>query len=191
MIRVIVIGFYNRNNTLLKVLCNVYMPFFDARRTCNTVRYIDTINVLQSVMDKYSAECLVKMVEDLKKQLPQSESCHATWYQSKCFNKHSVIFFNFMCSNNLSAADVLYTQSLNNAYFCYKSVYLVGSCFVHAAWCWLSHRVWHLEAVANNNSDHLLISVTFYLEVCSDTNLSDINAISTNFWCYSFCLMVK
>ena len=60
----IVIGFYDRDNKLVEVLCNVYMPFYDSGKTSNTHQYIDTIDVLQSMMDKYSAECSVKLVGD-------------------------------------------------------------------------------------------------------------------------------
>ena len=69
---VIVKGFYDRNNKLVEVLCNVYMPFNDSEKTFNTYQYIDTIGMLQSVMDKYSAECPVKMVGDFN-----THSCHS------------------------------------------------------------------------------------------------------------------
>ena len=55
------------------------MSFYDSGNTSNTDQYIDTIDVLHTMMNKYSAECPVKMVGDFNTQLRRSEPCHATW----------------------------------------------------------------------------------------------------------------
>ena len=91
-----------------------------------------------------------------------------------------MILYNFMYSNNLIAADMLFPQSLNYTYFCHK----------RDVFTWLDHVLCMQHDVdsvtqcsisrpmADNNSDHLPIKITFHIKVCFDANLCDIRSIS-------------
>jgi len=167
--RVIAVGVYDQHSRLVQVLCNVYMPFYDGSSD-NTEHFVETIDELQCLVDKYSSTCPIKFFGDFNANVPRNEPLNKKWYQDKGFNKHSLILYNFMLANNIVAVDRLWSQSVQYTYFCDKRKVL----------SWLDHVLcaqYDMQSVlecaivkreADNDSDHLPIRTVFSIRNISD-----------------------
>jgi len=156
--RTITIELFDCNNKIMHIICNVYMPYYDKSKCTQTNDFIDTIDVLQSLIDRYNVSHPIKFVGDFNSQLPRKNPGYATWYRGEGFNNHSLILHNFMMANNLISADLL-GNSKGFTYFCHtRNVYT-----------WIDHVLCAefdsvsitscliLDHVAENVSDHLPI----------------------------------
>ena len=77
--RIIPVGIYDSEDNLLQVVCNVYMPFC---ASANTDLFIQTIDVLQYIIDTYNAKCPVKFYGDFNANVPKYVPACASWYRS-------------------------------------------------------------------------------------------------------------
>ena len=165
--RLLVIGLYTTGGALFHVIVNVYMPFYDRSKCDNTMQYVEVIDELQNVVDKYSAQVAVKIVGDFNAQLPTSAKLSNSWYKKRGFTPHSSLLYDFLVSNDMLAADLWFKQSLSYTYFCAKrgiytwidhmcclksDVNNVGSCYI-------------VQAEATNVSDHLPLHIDFTTSV--------------------------
>ena len=165
--RVLSVALYDQSGRCSQIICSVYMPYYDSSNPGNTESYIETIDILQEVIDKYGGKCPIKIVGDFKAQIPLRKPKYPTRYRGAGFNKHSMILYNFMEVNNLIAADISDVQSVKYTYFCHK----------RNVYTWLDHvlcfRYDHkcisecviLKQVADNDSDHLPVKTTFRLKL--------------------------
>lgn len=173
--RVLAVGLYDTRGKMAQVICNVYLPFYDPGDSYNTEHYVDTVAVMQSVIDNCASECSVKFLGDTNVQLPRNDPKFESWYKSQGFNKNSKILYDFMRENNFKSADLMFMQPCDGVkytYFCYK----------RNVFTWLDHVLcaYHdLECVkdcnilgpcADNVSDHLPVSMTFSVHVPPSTN---------------------
>ena len=78
--RVIAIGLYDKNNSLIQVICSTYMPFYNGKRD-QTDLYIETIDALQVLIDQYASIAPIKIIGDLNTPLPLSEKLSKNWYK--------------------------------------------------------------------------------------------------------------
>ena len=169
--RALITGLYDTSNRLIQVVCNVYMPFYDTGNSHCTEEYLDSLNVLQSVIDKYGAECPVRLLGDFNAQIPRSVPSHDNWYKHKGFNRHSRLLWDFMSDNDVVAVDMLFPQPVNYTYFCDK----------RGAFTWLDHIICTqngldsiikcriIERSADNDSDHLPVSVSFEIQAIPES----------------------
>ena len=118
--RVIAIGLYNNNNSLIQVICSTYMPFYNGKKD-QTDLYIETIDALQVLIDQYASIAPIKIIGDLNTPLPLSEKLSKNWYKQKNFNSYSSILYDFLVFNDFIAADMLHKQKVNYTYFCHKN----------------------------------------------------------------------
>jgi len=171
--RVLPVVFKDHHGINVQMICNIYMPYFDSGNINNTTMYIDTIDVLQALADKYSAECPVKYLGDFNCQLPVNAPHSATWYRGVGFNKHSFILHNFINANCLKVVDMAHKQGVKYTYFCHK----------RNVYTWLDHVLCSyydfnsvleckiLSPHSDNDSDHLPVLVKFRVNVSSGDKL--------------------
>lgn len=175
--RLVVVGMYDLNGNLFHVIVSVYMPYFDKANSTNTHQYVEVIDELQNVVDTFSCQASIKILGDFNTQLPLSNKLTTSWYKTRGFSLYSQILYDFLASNNLTAVDLLYKQSVNYTY----------SCVMRDVYTWLDHICCSTTDLKNVNScyilnddslnvsDHLSVHIDFW--VCLKTK-SSLNAIS-------------
>ena len=115
--RTLVVGIFDLHNKPVDVICNVYMPYYSTGNADQMEEFVATVDVLQSVLDRYSSLGPVKFVGDFNTQLPSTTPASKTWYRSKGFTKYSMILDNFMCANGLGAVDLQHKSHISYTYF--------------------------------------------------------------------------
>ena len=173
--RTIAVGLYDVDGKLIQMVICVYMPFFNGSAE-KLEEFIDTCDVIQTLIDKYGSCAPVMVAGDFNTQLPQSSSLNTKWYKSKGFNKYSSVLYDLISGNNMLAVDLCFKQSPNYTYFNHANQHFT----------WIDHilcfkrdfsKVISCDIISEddeNVSDHLPMSVKFSLPVISsmpDTNL--------------------
>jgi exonuclease III len=165
--RLMPVGVYDLSGELIQVICTVYMPYY---KQCSeqTESFINTIEALQTIVDKYGSVCQVKFLGDLNVQLPRKTFLNKLWYRQKGYNPHCHIMYNFIEANNLAVADFMFKQDLGYTYFCdtlgVKSWIDHVLCFDHDSSV-TSCQIYAQEF--DNLSDHLPIIMTFEMDSCT------------------------
>ena len=171
--RIIAVGLYDHDGNLVQVLLCAYFPFMDKTNSNCTQVYTEVLDQLQSVVDTYADTCAMTIFGDFNTQLPMSTKLNKHWFKAKGFNKHSRILYDFIVSNDMCAADVMFKQDVNYTYFC------------HAAnhYTWIDHVIClkkDVPAVKNclivplefdNSSDHLPICLQMSVKCFSGKNI--------------------
>ena len=172
--RIIVIGLHDPSGVLFHVIACVYMPFYDRSNYVNTSQYVEVIDELQNIVDKYSAQVPIKILGDFNAQLPVASKLQNNWYRTRGFNSHSALLYDFLVSNNLLAADLLFKQKQNYTF----------SCIARNVYTWIDHVCCSkadindvktcviVEPEALNVSDHLPLHIDFtaVIDTLSPTN---------------------
>ena len=148
----------------MQVIISIYMPFYDKSNSQQTFLLNETIEVFQSIFDKYAPTSTVpiKFLGDFNCRLPTCTRLSKLWYKSKVFNNHSCILYDFMASNDLIAAHLVNKQSVNYTYFCHTN----------GNYSWIDHALCAssdadkvncviIPEEHNNCSDHLPIRLQF------------------------------
>ena len=161
--RLLAVGLYDSSGALFLVIVCVYMPFYDRSNHDTTSQYVEVIDELQTIVDKYSAQVPVKIMGDFNAQLPVSTKLQRNWFKERGFNAHSVLLYDFLTSNNMLAADLLFNQKQ----------YYTFSCVARGVYTWIDHICCSKADVDNiqncsiiepeslNVSDHLPIHIDF------------------------------
>lgn len=118
--RIVAVGLYDAANHLRQIIVCTYMPFHDGSTT-QLLEYVEAIDVLQTIIDKYGSKAPVLLVGDFNAQLPTASRLHRKWYTAKGFNKHSCLLYDFICGNDLIAADLCFKQTVDYTYFRHSS----------------------------------------------------------------------
>jgi exonuclease III len=87
--RISIIQLCNIDKPLFTVI-GVYMPFYSGSQE-QIALYLETIDLLQSILDTYAADMPVMIVGDFNASLPQQQSLSVNWHKSRPFNHNSVI----------------------------------------------------------------------------------------------------
>ena len=169
--RILAISISNSQGKLLQIIVCAYMPYFDKGKPRQTELFIETLDILQGIIDEHASSCPIRLCGDFNVQLPQQAKLQRNWYRKKGFNNHSRIFYDFLVSNNLNVADFMFTQPVAYTYFCHKSkVYTWIDHFII-----FSHEESDVENCciitpdADNTSDHLPISLSLVINKDSVT----------------------
>ena len=161
--RLLVLGFYDSCDRLMHVICNVYLPYYDACNLTQTETFVDTLSLLQAIIDKHSSVCPMKILGDFNVQLPKHDPSNKLWYRQRGYTKHSLILHEFMIENNLVAVDCLVPQKINYTFFCHnRGVHSWIDhilCFRHDYDSILDCAISPLSP--DNDSDHLPVHVQF------------------------------
>ena len=177
--RLIVVGLHDPSGALFHVIICVYMPFYDRSNKGNTSQYVEVIDELQIIVDRYSAQVPVKIMGDFNVQLPMCNKLHKCWFKSNGFNVHSALFYDFLVSNEMLAADLLFKQKQ-----CYTF-----SCITRGVYTWIDHiccskadinnikECFIIEPEVLNVSDHLPLHVKFTALLNSFTPKTDFNTV--------------
>ena len=163
--RLLVAAYKDSCDNLSQIICNIYMPFYDSSKLGNTDQYINVVDELQTLTDKYNKLCPIKLFGDFNVQLPTQEPQSSSWYHGKGFSKHSAILFNFMKANDFTAVDLTMKQAVKYTYFCHK----------RNVFTWIDHALCtHYDMCSvmeckiimhspDNDSDHLPLYTVFSL----------------------------
>ena len=79
---------------LIHIICAVYMPFYKSCNQKQIDEFITTVDVFQSIIDKYGMLAPIKICGDFNVQLPHKSVLSKTWFREKGFSLHSKILFN-------------------------------------------------------------------------------------------------
>ena len=162
--RIAAAGIYDRYERLVQVVCSAYLPYFDGDKT-RLAQYIETIDALQSLIDKYASLAPFKILGDFNTQLPISKKLNKFWYKEKGFTLYSSVLYDFLIHNNLTSADLHFKQNPRYTFFCHTS----------QKYTWIDHVIcntkdMHLVNKCNiiheepeNVSDHLPVRIEFTL----------------------------
>ena len=74
--------------------------------------YVETLELLQDVIDTHGAGSPLVIVGDFNASLPQGETLHRNWYKSKPFTRQSVLLYDFLCNNDLFVCNFAFNQRL-------------------------------------------------------------------------------
>ena len=116
--RIVAVKVCDRNGNVIHVVINVYMPFFQRGNHLQTEKFIDAIDALQVLLDEYAAIAPIKIIGDFNVKLPSNLTLSPGWYKTRGFTSHSNILYDFMISNDLIAADLIFEQSIDYTFFC-------------------------------------------------------------------------
>lgn len=170
--RIVVVGVHDCAGTLVDVIVSVYLPFFKSSDLSSVQNYVETIDVLQSILDKYASQASVKILGDFNAKLPLSHKLHKTWYKKDGFNHNSCILYDFIISNKLCVLDFMYEQPVDFTFYCYASGHF----------SWIDHVICPLKDISSvsecailphepgNTSDHLPVKLKLSIKFpCSPT----------------------
>ena len=68
------------NSDIVEILLYVYMPFYNGDIS-QTDLYLETTDVLQSIIDEYAAVSPIHIMGDLNVRLPNQQMLHTNWYK--------------------------------------------------------------------------------------------------------------
>ena len=157
-------GLYDINDNLIHVICCTYLPFFDGDKK-RLLQYVETIDALQTLIDKFASSAPFKILGDFNTQLPISAKLNKRWHKEKGFTKYSSILYDFLTHNNLTSADLLFKQEVKYTLFCHTS----------KKYTWIDHILCNMNNVSSistcsiikedpdNVSDHLPVRIKFTL----------------------------
>ena len=160
--RILAVGLYDTTGTLVQIIVCVYMPFYNGSPE-KYEEFIETLDNLQTIVDKFGSSAPVLFIGDFNTQLPSRAYLHRKWFKAKGFTRHSSILYDFVTGNDLSVADFLFPQSVQYTYFNHANHH----------YSWIDHvlcfhkdlaRITNCSIVPEepgNISDHLPIKVTF------------------------------
>ena len=156
-----------------QIILNVYMPFYNGD-LAQTEKFVDTIDTMQSFVDKYVAMAPIKIVGDYNVQLPRKDFLNPKWSSNAKFNRHIGIMHDFLTGNNILVADFMFAQPVLYTY----------SCVTTGFYTWIDHMAFlehDRESViycnilapdADNTSNHLPIKMGVVLSVATDSHRS-------------------
>ena len=183
--RIVAVGMYDKNDILTQVICSSYLPFYDGDKT-RLAQYIETIDALQTLVDKYACLAPIKILGDFNTQLPTSAKLSKKWHKEKGFTVYSSILYDFLIYNNFTSADLLFKQKVKYTYFCHTS----------KNYTWIDHILCHVNDMNSTNtcsivqeepdnvSDHLPIRLEFLLplEQCDHQTKSNLTHTAQPNW---------
>ena len=76
--RIVSIGIFDLEDNLIQVICSVYMPYYNGKSDQIDL-YVETIDVLQALVDQYASIAPIKILGDLNAQLPTSRKLTNNW----------------------------------------------------------------------------------------------------------------
>ncbi len=96
----------NNGKPVLNIL-EVYLPYFDASRD-QIELYPETYDILQSAVNNCAnVPCII--VGDMNAPI-------RNWYRGEPFNAHSILLYDFLCTNNMCVGNFAYNHLLNYTY---------------------------------------------------------------------------
>ena len=158
--RIIAISIVDQQGKPVQTVFNVYLPFYNGDMN-QTDLYVDTIDQLQSCIDKYGSMAPFQIIGDFNVQLPKEFKLNPRWYKGRGFNRHGSIMYEFLTGNELILADFMFPQEVSYTYFCDKIN--VHTWIDHIAVCsYNKNSIAYCKIINHepgNVSDHLPISV--------------------------------
>ena len=161
--RVVAITVSNANS-IMCVIVSAYLPFFKHGDLIQTDLFVETVDALQCLVDKYSAACPVYIMGDLNVQLPRNPAGN-TWYRRRGFNEQRVMY-DFIIGNDMVITDHVHSQNVQYTYFCDSN----------NTRTWIDHCISPASALLSmvkscrilpyepsNVSDHLPITIKLHL----------------------------
>ena len=138
--RIVAAGMYDKNDRLIQVICSAYLPYFDGDKT-RLAHYVETIDALQSLIDKYAGLAPFKILGDFNTQLPLSKNLNKFWHKEKGFTVYSSILYDFLIHNNLTSADLHFKQNPRYTFFCHTS----------KKYTWIDHILCNMSDMSHVN----------------------------------------
>ena len=162
--RIVAVGMYDKHDKLIQVICSAYLPYFDGDKS-RIAQYVETIDALQSLIDKFAGLAPFKILGDFNTQLPLSKKINKLWHRERGFNTYSSILYDFLIHNDLTSADLHFNQNPKYTFFCHTS----------KKYTWIDHILCNMNDLRHvkrcsivqeepeNVSDHLPIRIEFSL----------------------------
>jgi exonuclease III len=150
----------------------VYLPFNNGS-TEQTELYIETLDILQVLLNTYGDISPLMISGDFNTTLPQSAQLAHNWYRKHPFSKQSFLLYEFLSSNDLCVANFDFKQSVNYTYFKGKMKSYIDHCIVSRQ---LSDCVSNCSIVFDNEdctSDHFPVEVSINVHVRQPQDVDD------------------
>ena len=93
-------------------LIGVYMPFYSGSKD-QLELYVETLDLLQSILDKFAQDIPIMFLGDFNAQLPQQSYIQNNWYRCNKFNQQSVLLYDFIYDNSLIVSNFCFNQNIN------------------------------------------------------------------------------
>ena len=164
--RIVCVGIYDSDDTLIQTVCSVYMPFYKQGDKKQMDDFINTVDIMQSIVDTHGMKAPIKLCGDFNTQLPCKQVLGNRWHTGKGFTCHSKILYDFLISNDLIVADFMFSQPVKFTYFSHQCKH----------YTWINHvftNSYELEQFemcsiiredSGNTSDHLPIRFKFKIK---------------------------
>ena len=78
----------------------MYLPY-DTSGSEQMDCYINTLDILQNIVDDCDKNCPIVIVGDMNTSLPKQSTLSPKWYNKKTFSTRSGLLYDFMYENNL------------------------------------------------------------------------------------------
>ena len=85
---------------MILTIDGVYMPFY-CENMQQTELYKETLDVIQDLVGHNAADSPMLIMGDFNASLPKSRHLISNWYKAKPFNRHSLLWYDFLCNNEL------------------------------------------------------------------------------------------
>ena len=158
-------------SSAVQVITCVYLPFYKAGDHKQTDLFVETIDALQSIIDKFNPRsiCPIRIIGDLNVQLPQHPQYREIFgIAAADLTANSIIMMDFIAANDLVVSDFSFKQHVS-----YMPKYL---CDANRAYTWIDHCLSSANSQTQNCkiipcdpcnvSDHLPLSMSIEI-VCS------------------------
>jgi hypothetical protein len=166
--RIIAIGVCDPRGSIVQIITSVYMPFYQNGNLQQTELFVETLDALQSLLDKYGSLAPIKLCGDFNAKLPVRTKLNKQWYKRNGYTKHSKLLYDFLSANNLISCDLESNPADSFTYFCIKN----------NTYTWIDHVIsteYDAKSIQactilpldeNNVSDHLPINFELKLKIC-------------------------
>ena len=147
-----------KNGKVVLSILGVYLPYDNSSKE-HTELFIDILDNISCILDKYSHEAPLVIVGDMNTVLPQAHALSDNWYFKRHFSKRSAIFYDFMSQNSLCVANFIFPQSVSYTYKKGKVCTYIDHILIPE---YLIEKLDKCEILCSqdNVSDHLPLSLT-------------------------------
>ena len=160
------------SHSVILMCIAVYMPFYTGSSE-QTEFYVETLDLLQELLDTYSEGSPVMVLGDYNTTLPQSTTLRDNWYCSRPFTKYSFLLYEFLTENDFTAANFDFNQNIKYTYFKDNVTSYIDHCVVTRQ---LKDHVINCRILSNHSdcaSDHFPIEILVSVPIRDPQNSTD------------------
>ena len=90
----------------------MYLPFYKKGDANQTEKFLSAVDSVQAIVNNYVSLAPMKIFGDMNVKLPHKSNLHKNWFKGAGYNEHCQILYDFIVSNKLVVADLLFQQNV-------------------------------------------------------------------------------